>query len=157
MNHKDLVEIAYKWVLKNASCGVAFKELHTASVNGEQPDVIGFGGWGHSVLIECKATRSDFLSDKKKKFRQNPSDGMGKYRYYCCPNGLIKIEELPEKWGLIYVNEKGRAIRIHKPPLGYDDGHERNMLAEHGFMYSALRRLHYRGVVEQNIYSQINL
>jgi hypothetical protein len=61
--HKELVEIAYKWILKNGSVGVAVKELY--SLASEIPDVIGFGGW-ESVVIECKASRSDFLADKKK-------------------------------------------------------------------------------------------
>lgn len=64
--HRKLVESAYKWVLKNCSCGVAFKELVTNACNGECPDVIGFGAWGHSVLIECKTSRQDFKADAKK-------------------------------------------------------------------------------------------
>ena len=87
--HSELVEIAYKWVLKNAHCGVAFKELVTTAM--ETPDVIGFGGHRYSVLIECKASRADFLKDKKKPFRANPEIGMGKLRYYCCPKGLFLI------------------------------------------------------------------
>lgn len=67
--HKKLVGIAYKWVLSNSSCGVAFKELVCAS-SPEIPDVIGFGSWGHSVLVEVKVSRSDFLSDKNKKFKK---------------------------------------------------------------------------------------
>lgn len=103
MTHKQLVEIAYRWVLKNGSVGIAFKELK--SLSNEIPDVIGFGGW-HSILIECKVSRSDFLSDKKKPHR---AKGMGDWRFYCCPKGLIKVSELPEKWGLIYVDEKRKA------------------------------------------------
>jgi len=38
--HKDLIPIAYKWVLKRGSCGVAFKELNTHASNGEYPDVL---------------------------------------------------------------------------------------------------------------------
>src|ERR1700743_1391059 len=109
LTHSELVQIAYRWVLKNGSCGVAFKELVTLGSN-EIPDVIGFGAWEHSVLIECKVSRSDFLADKHKSFRKEPHLGMGNQRFYCCPTGLIKVEELPEGWGLIYVNEKGKAI-----------------------------------------------
>lgn len=154
MTHKELVDIAYKWVLKRGGCGVAFKELNTLACNGEYPDVIGFASSGWSVLVECKATRSDFLCDKKKSFRANSSLGMGRFRLYCCPDGLIKPEELPEKWGLIYIKD-GKYRLIVNPMLvkenaegvyGYVGAHhDNNIKAEHGLMYSALRRLFIKG------------
>lgn len=151
--HRKLVEAAYRWVLKNSSCGVAFKELNTNACNGEYPDVIGFGAWGHSVLIECKTSRSDFHADKKKSFRKTPSLGMGTQRFYCCPTGLLKIEDLPEGWGLIYVNEKLKPKCVHSPYKGNigerHNGFEKNIKAEHGLMYSALRRLHLRGRIDE--------
>jgi len=158
MTHKDLVQIAHRWVLKNASCGVAFKEFVSNNNTGEQPDVIGFGSWGHSVLIEVKISRSDFLCDKHKKFRKEPHTGMGTRRYYCCPTGLIKKEELPEGWGLIYVSEKGKAIAVHQPQRKVENGlyggvewikHEKNANAEMALMYSALRRLQIRGRIDE--------
>jgi hypothetical protein len=165
-SHSDLIPIACRWVLKNASCGVAFKELNTYCCNGEYPDVIGFGGWGHSVLIEVKVSRSDFLSDKKKKFRKEQEMGMGKQRFYCCPVGLIKVADLPEGWGLIYVDMSGRAKCVHNPYRRYIDGENRsnpghpgfkqNMFAEHGLMYSALRRLHIKGHIESIYDKQYN-
>lgn len=153
MTHKELVSSAYKWVLNRAGCGMAFKELYTLACNGEYPDVIGFSSWGKSVLIECKASRSDFHADKKKMFRMYPEQGMGRYRFYCCPTGLLKREDLPENWGLIYVNEQGRATCVHNPynERGgniWSNGFECNMKAEHGMMYSALRRLHKRGLMD---------
>ena len=150
--HNQLVKIAYRWVLANASCGVAFREL-VSSGTDEIPDVIGFGAWGHSVLVECKVTRSDFLCDRKKSFRVNPTLGMGSQRFYCVPTGLINKEELPEGWGLLYVTDKGKCIAQHNPyrgPFGTTHpGHEKSMRGELGIMYSALRRLHIRGRVEE--------
>lgn len=157
LTHKDLIPIAYGWVLKNGSCGVAFKELNTMASNGEYPDVIGFGSWANSVLIEVKVSRNDFLSDKKKHFRVHPEKGMGRHRYYCCPTGMIKIAELPVGWGLIYVSESGKAICVYNPYKRYlvgntwQKGHEGfapNRHAEMGLMYSALRRLHIKGHID---------
>ena len=77
-----------------------------------------------SFLIETKVSRSDFKAGMKKSFRVNPKEGVGKYRYYACPTGLIKPDELPEKWGLIYVDcDKTRARA--QMPRGYG-GHIRN-------------------------------
>ena len=40
---------------------------------------------------------------------------MGNCRFYLCPEGLIKEEELPDKWGLLYEkNGKIRTIREAK-------------------------------------------
>lgn len=156
--HNEIVQIAYKWVLKNCSCGVAFKEFRTAACNGEYPDVIGFSS-GPSTLVEVKVSRSDFLADKSKHFRSTPELGMGDYRYYCCPEGLITPEELPAGWGLVYVNEKGKATCKVRPIVTAINTygreyktlfkHPKNIRAEHGLMYSALRRLHLRGRIEE--------
>lgn len=158
--HRQLVEIAYKWVL-GKSCGFAFKELKT--ISAECPDVIGFGGWMHSILIEVKISRSDFFADRKKSFRINTETGVGRYRFYCCPTDLIKISDLPVNWGLIYVNEKGKARCVHNPYTKHPEvsniwsgGFEYNVHNERSLMYSALRRLHLRGRIDE-IYSQEDL
>jgi|GEM_PF-1561623 len=151
-SHRGLVEVAYKWLLNNASCGVAFKELGCLTTS-EIPDVIGFGSDGHSVLIEVKVSRSDFLCDKNKYFRKNPQLGMGSQRFYCCPTDLIKQSDLPEGWGLIYVNDKMKARCVYQPYKGNigerHNGFSKNLKAEHGLMSSALRRLHIRGRIDE--------
>jgi hypothetical protein len=160
LSHANLVTAAYKWVLKNGACGVAFREFRTNCCNGEHPDVIGFNSGG-SVLIECKASRADFFADRNKSFRQTPALGMGDIRYYCCPKGLLKKEELPEGWGLLEVDNTGKAkasrplVRLlndYGNEYTTDYRHEKNLKAEHELMYSALRRLHLRGRIEE-VYS----
>jgi len=151
LSHKELVNAAYRLCSKNASCGVVFKELY--SISGEIPDVIGFGDWGHSVLIECKTSRSDFFAEFKKPHRIN-GGGMGRYRFFCVPTGLIKQDEIPEKWGLIYVNASMKATAIFNPMRQpYDSRHtftfeDYNRDSERHIMYSALRRLHLRGLTK---------
>lgn len=140
LNHSNLVEIAFKWVMRKAGCGVALKELY--SLNREIPDVIGFSTT-KSVLVECKASRADFLSDRAKWCRTDDI-GMGMFRFYICPEELIKIEELPDNWGLIYVNGRGHAKCVHNPynPKGgniWSNPHQRNLEAEMRIMYAALR------------------
>ena len=150
--HSELVDKAHTWVLNNTSCGIAFKEIGTAS-SREQPDVIGFGSGGHSVLIEVKVSRADFLRDKKKSFRKVPSKGMGTQRFYMCPEGIIKEADLPRGWGLIYVYSSGKARAVHKAYKGNigerNKGLAKNMLAEHGFLYSILRRLHINNALHE--------
>lgn len=152
ITHKDLVTVAYKWVLKNTSCGVAFKEL-SCLTSYEIPDVIGFGSGTHSVLVEVKISRADFLNDKKKSFRINPELGMGSQRFFMVPEGLVNKEELPVNWGLVYVNTKLKPRLIYSPWHGNIGERKalfnKNIKAEHGIMYSALRRLHLRGRIEE--------
>ena len=75
------------------------------------PDVIGFY-YEDSYLIEVKDSRADFLKDAEKPHRADPTQGMGKYRWYACPKGLIAPEEVPEGWGLLYITEKGIVRQI---------------------------------------------
>lgn len=82
----------------------------------ERCDAILFTS-GASFMIETKISRSDFLADSKKAHRSDGC-GVGNYRYYACPTGLIKPEELPEKWGLIYVNADQKQARATMP-VGY--------------------------------------
>lgn len=148
MTHAELVKIAEEWLTKK--CGVVLVELVTAAY--ETPDAIGFRSH-ESILVECKASRPDFLSDRDKIFRKNPHMGMGKYRYFLCEKGLINPNELPDKWGLLYVNDK-RQVRQKVGPKGNIWSinknfifEERNIQNEMALMYSALRRLSLRGVL----------
>ena len=59
-----------------------------------------------SVVVECKISRSDFLADANKPFRQNPEDGLASRRFYMVPAGILAREDLPKYWGLLEC--KGR-------------------------------------------------
>jgi hypothetical protein len=98
MTHAQLVEKAVRW-LRVYRCGVVLSEQ--ACVSGEMPDAIGWKRACHSVLVECKITRADFLADRVKPFRQKPELGVGSERFYLTPPSLVKPEELPTGWGLL--------------------------------------------------------
>src|ERR1035441_3174428 len=96
MTHAQLVERAVRW-LRAYRCGVVLSEQ--ACVSGEMPDAIGWKRASHSVLVECKVTRADFLADRGKPFRTKPEQGVGCERFYLTPPSLVKIEELAAGWG----------------------------------------------------------
>jgi hypothetical protein len=98
MTHTQLVEKAVGW-LRSYRCGVVLSEQ--ACVSGEMPDAVGWKQACHSVLVECKITRADFLADREKPFRRKPERGVGSERFYLAPSALIKLEELPAGWGLL--------------------------------------------------------
>ncbi|MGA7295643.1 MAG: hypothetical protein WBW53_09170 [Terriglobales bacterium] len=105
MTHAKLVSAVVQW-LRRYRCGVVLSEQ--ACISGEMPDAIGWKKACHSVLVEGKVSRSDFLADREKPFRQKPELGVGCERYYIAPRGLIRIDELPAGWGLLEIN--GRQI-----------------------------------------------
>lgn len=104
MTHAQMVERAVRW-LRWYRCGVVLSEQ--ACVSGEMPDAIGWKRANHSVLVECKVTRADFLADHAKPFRQKPEKGVGSERFYLTQPAMVKVEELPAGWGLLELR-RGR-------------------------------------------------
>lgn len=142
--HKQLCEIAEKWLRKRKKQNIMYPTFpvtctEIACFNGinwnEIPDAFGVNNY-ESCVIECKISRADFRADLKKPFRKE--NGMGNLRLYLCPENLIQKEDLPEKWGLLYVNEKGRVIEIQKPE--HHQLSTASLKAERQIMYSLLRR-----------------
>lgn len=138
MTHAQLVEKAVRW-LRSYRCGVVLSEQACAS--GEMPDAIGWKQACHSVLVECKVSRSDFLVDREKPWRQKPERGVGSERFYLTLSGLIKVEELPAGWGLLEY----RRGRIELLQVG-----AKNLRTAVGFRYemnlllASLRRVEVR-------------
>lgn len=127
--HAELVARAHRWL--RSRCTISFPELVTIAM--ENPDGWGYGGDG-SILVECKATRADFLADRKKFFRRNPAHGMGNLRYFLCPPDLIQPVELPEKWGLLYCMPKTIKVVVKAMPQ------DCNLMAERTLLASVVRR-----------------
>ncbi len=150
--HAELCSLAHAWLKRSASaggpaCQIAFREVKVQT-RGEAADAIGFrlvSDECHSVLIECKTSRADFLADRKKPHR-HAATGMGTYRYYLAPAGLIKTDELPRRWGLIEVDERNR-LRVvagrtagHRPTTD-DWKHEANIFHEWQLLGRLLSRV----------------
>ena len=110
MTHEKLVEKAIQW-LRSYGCGVVLSEQSCAG--GETPDAIGWKGACHSVLVECKLSRPDFLADGDKPFRRAPETGMGCERFYLALRGLLERAELPAGWGLLEL--EGKRVHLVRP------------------------------------------
>lgn len=125
IDHKEMSRVVAIWLKKMRGVPLVITECASRRIIGESPDVIG---WKHhdSFLIECKVTRDDFLVDRNKPFRKNPSLGMGNYRYYACSgkSNLIKIEELPKKWGLLHVNSRNVQVVVEASRFDNVGGNE---------------------------------
>lgn len=151
MTHDELCQIAFRY-LTNNGFGVVFHDKFKAlTPSGEQPDAMGFRN-GTSCLIECKTSRSDFLKDRKKRFRVNPKMGMGDWRFMLTPKGLVKVSELPSGWGLLETDGR-RVYKVHGWPTNTQWISERpfegSKINETAYMYSALRRMQIRGHLDE--------
>lgn len=113
MTHNELNTLAVKWLKRPESangpgCQVALTEVG-GLYGGERADAFGYR-WGFnagSVVVESKISRSDFFADRGKPHRKGTTPGMGTYRYFICPEGMIDINHLPHRWGLLWVNSRG--------------------------------------------------
>jgi len=143
MTHAELVQRAKRWLLNTERCAFAFTEKMT--VVFQTPDALGFKSFGQSIMVECKVSRSDFLVDKKKRLKEPYRDVLGRLRYYMVPDGLVKVEEVPPEWGLLYV--KARQVKvIRRATARQDELVEKN---ERCILISMLRRVHLRGKLDE--------
>jgi hypothetical protein len=167
MTHGNLNDLAQKWLLRapsanGAHCKIAFTEVGPLFY-GEIADAWGFNyDYDFSVVVESKVSRSDFLADKKKPHRNGEVLGMGAFRYFICPEGMISPDELPDKWGLLWVNARGH-IKIKAGHLlgktNYfnadssvaDWAHDVNHTAERKMMAHLLNRVGNAEATKENI------
>jgi len=150
MTHGQLCQRAARWlktaaVIADESYGRGFARVKCSVVLSELvctareiPDAIGWAhGGSTSILVECKTSRADFRADQKKWFRKRPHIGMGRYRYYLAPAGVIPLDDVPELWGLLDYREDG-SVQVVR--LAHQHRH-RNKDHEMAMLWSALRRV----------------
>ena len=114
---------------------VVLTELSAATYGAEIPDILGFCP-NKSILIECKASLADFRADQKKPFRIVGENSLGLLRWYLAPRGLIPVEEISDKWGLLEVLQ-GRSVIATKKAEPQSRGYESEMTC----LLSLIRRL----------------
>ncbi len=138
MTHAALVELAVEW-LRRYRCGIVLSEQGCSS--GEMPDAIGWKGKCHSVVIECKISRADFLADCDKPWRMDPSIALGCERYFLAPRSMLKCEELPDGWGLLEVHHRRTSVtKKSKRKLRSEAG----FMNEMNLLLASLRRVEVR-------------
>lgn len=113
--HRELVERAGRWLRGSMKCSAVLLEPRYGS-GGEVPDAIGWRG-GRSILVECKASRADFLRDRGKGSRRS-GWGLGDERWYFAPAGMLDADEAPVGWGLAVVRgaKMGQVFKVVKAP-----------------------------------------
>ena len=89
-------------------------------------DAYAVGLWADNrsfIAYEVKVSRGDFKHDIEQFAKKQESALRNSTQfYYVCPQGMIKVEEVPEVSGLIYVNEGGCKIQKVAPVRELKDG-----------------------------------
>jgi len=139
--HDFLNKKGYSFLMK--FCYFGFIDFNNPS--GEYPDVIGFRG-DYSFVLEIKTSIEDFELDKQKPHRQNTSFGMGDFRFFFTRKNLLTINQLPDGWGLIEIDNDKKIEVIHNPfGKGNDFStwkrNEKNLKAEWQLMHTALNSI----------------
>ncbi len=110
LTHAELVQRGAMWLRNRRNCRVVLAEQTTG--RGEIADVIGWKFGNCSFLLECKVSRADFYADRCKPFRVDPVLGMGAYRFFLAPAGVLTVEDVTGDWGLLEA--RGRSIFVLK-------------------------------------------
>jgi hypothetical protein len=74
------------------------------------------------------------LSKQDKTYQEAPH--LGEARFYVCPGGIIAKDEVPEGWGLIYLDDRGQFRQILSSGKW-----KANIRAERDIIAHALRKL----------------
>ncbi len=139
MTHAQLIKFGEQW-LRAYRCRIVLSEQTVDS--GEVPDIIGWRSDCHSVVVECKVSRSDFFADQKKSVRERPEAGMGCERFYLARRGLLAKSDLPPGWGLLECHH--RQIRLAIKPTNRALRKDEGFLAEMKLLLASLRRVEVR-------------
>lgn len=131
--HRELVARVGRWLrLTRGNTVVICERVCRVS---ETPDCLAFRDGNLSTLVECKASRADFHADVRKPFRTNEAEGVGDFRWYAAPAGILTPEDMPAGWGLIEV----RRTRVLVTKVA--EFKTSNKANEVAMLTSAIRRL----------------
>lgn len=123
LDHDQLTRRASRWLEGSQRCAVVLVEPIAWS-SREVPDAIGFMPNGHSVVVECKTSRIDFLGDKLKTHRRLGRDerfphcqSMGRERWYLIEDrSIIRDGDELFGWGVLHLRGS-RVFKAVEPTL----------------------------------------
>lgn len=110
LTHDDLVLRAARWLLNTKKCRFVTYNTKPWSCS-EHPDAIGWDSVGQSIVVEVKMSRADYYADRSKPWRSS-GRGMGFYRYYLTPPGLLEQDRhfIDTRAGLLETT--GRIVKV---------------------------------------------
>lgn len=142
--HAALVSAAVRWLRGRGVKVLLAEPRHWGTRRGQSPDVLGWSTPGtyrgdSSAIVECKASRSDFLADRRKPYHEHPEDYAGSLRWYFCAPAVATVDDLPPRWGLVEWAGPRRRPSVLREPLPVEQS-ARGVAAERAVLVAALRR-----------------
>ena len=126
--------------MRRSRCGIVLSEQGCSS--GEMPDAIGWKGKNHSIVIECKISRADFLADCVQAMAEESSHCVG-LRALLTPlrRGCSSRSRCPKDGGC--WRSQGRELKLvkkSKRKLRQPEG----LMNEMNLLLASLRRVEVR-------------
>ena len=136
LRHEELLKTAAKFIKNKGLAHFGKSPYVVCNYNDamEPIDVFGFGG-SCTQVIKVITTHMELNLDLERAYRKCPKYGVGEFRSYLCPNGLLNKEDIPKNWGLLWCDNKGKIIEILNPQK-----QEENKAQEAKIIKSLLRR-----------------
>jgi hypothetical protein len=89
----------------------AFREVE---LRGRRIDLVAMGLWERTrnvgfraIGVEVKVSRADFMRELDAPDKRAPAEKLMHECYFATPQGLVRLDEVPEGWGLLEVSAAG--------------------------------------------------
>ena len=116
--HKKLKALGMKW-LKEKCVDIATREVKYKNMRSVA-DVVGINLKRKEVrILEAKATRADYMRDKKLMDLDKSYYKHCNYFYIICPKDVLQLDDVPKEYGLLWVDLDTLEIEIKRNPRKY--------------------------------------
>ena len=116
--HKKLKAIGMRFV-KEKCTDIAVREVKYKNMRSVA-DVVGINLKRKEVrILEAKATRADYIRDKKLLDLDKSYYKHCNYFYIICPKDVLQLDDVPKEYGLLWVDLDTLEIEIKRSPRKY--------------------------------------
>lgn len=116
--HKKLKAVGMKFV-KEKCVDIAVREVKYKNMRSVA-DVVGINLKRKEVrILEAKATRADYIRDKKLMDLDKSYYKHCNYFYIICPKDVLQLDDVPKEYGLLWVDLDTLEIEIKRNPRKY--------------------------------------
>lgn len=117
--HKKLKDVGMIW-LRDKVIDLVAKEVKYKNMKSIA-DVVGINLKKKEVrIIECKASKEDYIRDTKLMNIEQSYYKHCNYFYILCPENVLTLSDVPTEYGLLWLNSKNEII-VKRSPKKYND------------------------------------
>lgn len=116
--HKKLKALSMKF-LKEKCVDISAREVKYKNMKSIA-DAVGINIKRREIrIIECKATKADYVRDKKLLDIDNSYYKHCNYFYLICPIDILQLDDVPKEYGLLWVDLNTNEIIVKRNPKKY--------------------------------------